>query len=168
MKVLEKFLPRNSFFRLETCNFTKTEPFCRYSRIILIKQEYLQNVDFSYLLVPTTISEFWLCTEVPYFGLKQLSMLFWWTQELWVIFTGVTTIISCAPRHIVFQKEQVFHQVFHLLNKKIQKIFQGIFVSIKWVTLKNFLRKNRLINIGPEHCFDVTLADFDQIVLTLL
>ena len=24
--------------------------------------------------------------------------------------------------------------------------------------------KNRLINIAPEHCFDVTLADFEQII----
>ena len=41
---IEKFI-----FRLETCNFTKTEPFCRYSCIIPIIQDYLQNVDFSYL-----------------------------------------------------------------------------------------------------------------------
>ena len=24
--------------------------------------------------------------------------------------------------------------------------------------------KNRLISIAPEHCFDVTLADFEQII----
>ena len=30
--------------------------------------------------------------------------------------------------------------------------------------MKSFLRKYRLINIAPEHCFDVTLADFEQIV----
>ena len=46
----EKCLSRNSFFRLETCNFTNTEPFCWYSCIIPIIQEYLQNVDFFYLL----------------------------------------------------------------------------------------------------------------------
>ena len=46
----EKCLSKNSFFRLETCNFTNTEPFCWYSCIIPIIQEYLQNVDFFYLL----------------------------------------------------------------------------------------------------------------------
>ena len=25
------------------------------------------------------------------------------------------------------------------------------------------IRKNRLTNIAPEHCFDATLADFEQI-----
>ena len=26
------------------------------------------------------------------------------------------------------------------------------------------MRKNRLINIAHEHCFDVTFADFEQII----
>ena len=46
----EKCLSRNSFFKSETCNFTKTEPFCRYSCVIPIIQGCQQNVDFSYLL----------------------------------------------------------------------------------------------------------------------
>ena len=28
------------------------------------------------------------------------------------------------------------------------------------MTLKTFIRKNRLINIAPEHCFDLTLHAF--------
>ena len=32
------------------------------------------------------------------------------------------------------------------------------------MTLKSFIRKNRFINIAPEHCFDVTFADFEQII----
>ena len=32
------------------------------------------------------------------------------------------------------------------------------------MTLKSFIRKNSLINIAPEHCFGVTLADFEQII----
>ena len=35
---------------LETCNFTKTEPFCWYLCIIPTLQKYLQNVDFTNLL----------------------------------------------------------------------------------------------------------------------
>ena len=35
---------------------------------------------------------------------------------------GVTTIISCAPEDVVLQKELNIQQIFHLLNKKIQKI----------------------------------------------
>ena len=31
------------------------------------------------------------------------------------------------------------------------------------MTLKSFIRQNRLIGIAPEH-FDVTLADFEQII----
>ena len=56
IKILEKYLLRNLFFRLGTSNFTKIEPFSKYFCIIPIIQEYLQNVDFSYLL--TTILEF--------------------------------------------------------------------------------------------------------------
>ena len=29
---------------------------------------------------------------------------------------------------------------------------------------EKLIRKNRLINISPEHCFDITLADFGQII----
>ena len=58
MKVLEKFLPRNSFFRLKTCNFTKTEPFCRCYCIISVIQVYLQKVYFSYLL-SKFLQQFW-------------------------------------------------------------------------------------------------------------
>ena len=30
--------------------------------------------------------------------------------------------------------------------------------------MNSFIRKNRLIDIAPEHCFGVTLADFEQII----
>ena len=33
----------------------------------------------------------------------------------------------------------------------------------KRITLKSFIRQNRPIDIVPEHCFDVTLATFEQI-----
>ena len=32
--------------------------------------------------------------------------------------------------------------------------------------MKSFTKKNRLINIVPEHCFDVTLTDFEQIIIS--
>ena len=32
------------------------------------------------------------------------------------------------------------------------------------MTLKSFIQTNRLINIAPEHCFVITLADFEQII----
>ena len=32
------------------------------------------------------------------------------------------------------------------------------------MTLKSFIQTNRLINITPEHCFVITLADFEQII----
>ena len=47
-KILEKYLQKNSFFKLEISNFIKTQPFCRYSCIISIIQECQQKVDFSY------------------------------------------------------------------------------------------------------------------------
>ena len=34
----------------------------------------------------------------------------------------------------------------------------------KLITLKSFIRQNRLIGIVPEHCFDATLANFEQII----
>ena len=39
----------------------------------------------------------------------------------WVIFTRVTTITSWALQHVGLQKELNIHEIFHLLNKKIQK-----------------------------------------------
>ena len=30
--------------------------------------------------------------------------------------------------------------------------------------LKSFIQQNRLIDTALEHCFDVTLADFEQII----
>ena len=30
------------------------------------------------------------------------------------------------------------------------------------MTLKSFIRQNRFIDITSEHCFDFTLADFEQ------
>ena len=30
--------------------------------------------------------------------------------------------------------------------------------------LRSFILKNRLINLASEHCFDFTLADFEQII----
>ena len=58
------------------------------------------------------------------------------------------------------------HQIFHLLNRKIQKkIFQEIFSFNRMnKALRSFILKNRLINLAPEHCFDFTLADFEQII----
>ena len=41
---------------------------------------------------------------------------------------------------------------------------RSIFLSTEWITLKSFTWKNRLTSIAPEHCFDVTLADFEQII----
>ena len=83
----------------------------------------------------------------------------------WVIFTKVSTIISCAPEHVVLQKQLNIHLIFNLLNKNIQNKFQEIFLSTKWITLKSFIRKNRLTNIAPKHCFGVTLADCEQIMM---
>ena len=50
MKNLEKYLPRNSFFRLETCILQKLNHFARIPGVIRILQKYLQNVDCSYCL----------------------------------------------------------------------------------------------------------------------
>ena len=30
--------------------------------------------------------------------------------------------------------------------------------------MKSFIRKNRFISIAPEHCFDVTFEDLEQII----
>ena len=32
------------------------------------------------------------------------------------------------------------------------------------MTLKSFIRQNRLIDIAPKYCFEVTLSDFVQII----
>ena len=57
-----------------------------------------------------------------------------------------------------FQKELNIHQIFHLLNKR----------DFSFKRMSNFkklyLKKKRLIDIAPEHCFEVTLADFEQII----
>ena len=58
----------------------------------------------------------------------------------------------------------IIHQIFHLLNKTVQKKFEEIFLSIESITLKSFIQKNRFINTASEHCFEVTLADFEQII----
>ena len=34
----------------------------------------------------------------------------------------------------------------------------------KWTTLKIFIQQNRPTDIAPEHCLDVTLGDFEQII----
>ena len=34
----------------------------------------------------------------------------------------------------------------------------------KCITLKSFIRQNRLNDIASEHCFDVTLAEIEPIV----
>ena len=34
----------------------------------------------------------------------------------------------------------------------------------KWKTLKSFIRQNRPIDVAPEHCFDVTLGEFEHII----
>ena len=96
------------------------------------------------------------------------SLLFWcYCGFVWVIFTGVTTVItviSCVPRHVVLQKELNILQVFHLQNEKVQKKCQEIFSSTERLTLKNFIRKKRPINIAPGHWFDVAVANFKQII----
>ena len=84
-----------------------------------------------------------------------------------VVFTKVSTIISCAPEHVVLQKGLNIYQIFNLLNKNIQNKFQEIFLSTEWITLKSFIRKNRLTNIAPKHCFGVTLADCEQIIMMI-
>ena len=73
------------------------------------------------------------------------------------------TITKNRPPTRNFLGQGNFHQIFHFLNKKIQK-YVNIVLSTEWITLKSFIRKNRLINIVPEHCFDTTLADFEQII----
>ena len=37
-------------------------------------------------------------------------------------------------------------------------------MNSKGITLKSFIWQNRLIDIVPEHCFNITLADFEQII----
>ena len=78
---------------------------------------------------------------------------------LWVILARVITIISCTPQHIVLQKE--FHQIFHLSNKKISR--KKILRDLSFNRMNNF-EKIDLLNIVHEHCFYVTLADFEQII----
>ena len=34
----------------------------------------------------------------------------------------------------------------------------------KWINLKSFNRQNRLVDIAPKHCFEVTFAHFEQII----
>ena len=34
----------------------------------------------------------------------------------------------------------------------------------KWITLKSFIPQVRLIGVAFEHCFDVTLGGFEQII----
>ena len=43
-------------------------------------------------------------------------------------------------------------------------MLQKIVLSTEWITLKSSIQKNKLINIAPEHCFDVTLGDFEQVI----
>ena len=42
IKILEKYLLRKSFFRLETCNFTKTEPFAGITVLFLFYRNTCQ------------------------------------------------------------------------------------------------------------------------------
>ena len=56
------------------------------------------------------------------------------------------------------------HQIFDFSNKKIKKVFFKIVLSIGSITLKSFIRQNRLIDIALEHCFDVTLADVEEMI----
>ena len=37
-------------------------------------------------------------------------------------------------------------------------------MNSKGITLKSFIWQSRLIGIVPEHCFNITLADFEQII----
>ena len=38
----------------------------------------------------------------------------------------------------------------------------------RWITLKNITRQNKLIDIAPEHCFSVILADFVLIMVSTI
>ena len=49
-------------------------------------------------------------------------------------------------------------------EKKIKEKKKKVSLSAKSITLKNFIKKKRLINIAFRHCFDVTLAGFEQIL----
>ena len=50
-----------------------------------------------------------------------------------------------------------------MLNKKIQKTLERSFFQPK-SNFGKLYRKNRLINIAPEHYFDIILADFEKII----
>ena len=41
---------------------------------------------------------------------------------------------------------------------------QEIFLLNEWITSKSFIQQNTLADIALEHCFAVTLADFEQII----
>ena len=60
--------------------------------------------------------------------------------------------------------ETAYHQIFDLLiNKKIKKSS----TDISFNQMNNFekiIRKNRFINVTLQHCFEVTVANFEQII----
>ena len=60
--------------------------------------------------------------------------------------------------------ETAYRQIFDLLiNKKIKKSS----TDISFNQMNNFeklIRKNRFINVTLEHCFEVTVANFEQII----
>ena len=71
-----------------------------------------------------------------------------------------------------FLGEEVFlglniQKIFPLLNEKIQ--MTSLIQKRSFNQMNNFekfyLKKNRLTNIAPEHCFDITLAaEFETII----
>ena len=60
--------------------------------------------------------------------------------------------------------ETAYHQIFDLLiNKKIKKSS----TDISFNQMNNFeklIPKNRFINVTLEYCFEVTVANFEQII----
>ena len=68
---------------------------------------------------------------------------------------------NCFDLIVLTLRRQSAESVQLGITKKIQYIF----LSTKSITLKRFIRKNNpLVNITPEHCFDVTSADLEQII----
>ena len=53
-------------------------------------------------------------------------------------FVRVTIVISSTPWHAAFQKKLSIHQIFHLIDEKIQKTKSRVLFSTKRIALKSF------------------------------
>ena len=53
-------------------------------------------------------------------------------------FVRVTIVISSTPWHAAFQKKLSTHQIFHLIDEKIQKTKSRVLFSTKRIALKSF------------------------------